>query len=274
MQSIQLFGTTDNYNTEATERQHIDQAKHAFAASNKRDFIDQMCSWLERREAVFWFATHLAWKAGTIFTSNLQKPCKVPRATVRRDAVQLAVRPNRLHVTLQQLDIDFCIPNFKAVLRSFLRKWHHIRVHRGYEPKLPHEVETALKILGSVQTWNLAKFRTPNLQTFAAPDLVNKVYASPAAGRFDSVLVQTKGHEEAGATGLDGVWPPQVKIISTHGIKLRHSDCTTTCHLCSSNTVGGCPLREECTRAAGGCRMVQRTRKAAQQGKRHVSRHS
>ncbi|KZV90711.1 hypothetical protein EXIGLDRAFT_575973, partial [Exidia glandulosa HHB12029] len=59
VESIRLFGTTDNYNTEATERLHIDLAKHAFRASNKRNFAAQMCRWLERREAVFWFATYL-----------------------------------------------------------------------------------------------------------------------------------------------------------------------------------------------------------------------
>ncbi|KAF8573203.1 hypothetical protein K439DRAFT_1625236 [Ramaria rubella] len=35
--SINLFGTTDNYNTEASERLHIDYAKDAFAATNKKE---------------------------------------------------------------------------------------------------------------------------------------------------------------------------------------------------------------------------------------------
>ena len=202
--SIERLGTTDNYNTEATERQHIDQAKRAFAASNKRDFIAQMCRWLERREAVFWFATYLEWRVGGTFVSGLQKPCTKPRATLHHEAVQVSLRPDHRHVTLQQLDIDYGVPGFKTVLSSFLRKWHHIRTYRGYEPKLPYDVTKALKILGSVGTWNLAKFRTPNLQTLAAPDLISKVYASPMTGRFDTVLVQTKHQEDAGATGLDG----------------------------------------------------------------------
>ena len=35
--SINLFGATDNYNTEASEHLHIDYAKNAFEATNKKD---------------------------------------------------------------------------------------------------------------------------------------------------------------------------------------------------------------------------------------------
>ncbi|EJD43075.1 hypothetical protein AURDEDRAFT_34160, partial [Auricularia subglabra TFB-10046 SS5] len=72
-ESIRLFGAVDNYNTEATERLHIDLAKHAFRATNKRRFVSQMCRWLQRREAVHWFATYLAWREGRKFDARLRK---------------------------------------------------------------------------------------------------------------------------------------------------------------------------------------------------------
>jgi hypothetical protein len=50
--SIMLFGTTDNYNTEQTERLHIDFTKDAYRATNHKDEYLQMTSWLERREKV------------------------------------------------------------------------------------------------------------------------------------------------------------------------------------------------------------------------------
>jgi hypothetical protein len=50
--SILLFGTTDNYNTEQTERLHIDFTKDAYRATNHKDELLQMTSWLERREKV------------------------------------------------------------------------------------------------------------------------------------------------------------------------------------------------------------------------------
>ncbi|KAI9446288.1 hypothetical protein H4582DRAFT_2108003 [Lactarius indigo] len=48
--SIKLFGTTDNFNTEYTERLHIDLAKDAYAATNHKDKFPQMALWLERKE--------------------------------------------------------------------------------------------------------------------------------------------------------------------------------------------------------------------------------
>ncbi|EJD46431.1 hypothetical protein AURDEDRAFT_23611, partial [Auricularia subglabra TFB-10046 SS5] len=59
---IRWIGTTDNTNTETTERMHIDNAKNAFRASNRKDFIVQMCRWLQRRHAIHLFAVWLAWR--------------------------------------------------------------------------------------------------------------------------------------------------------------------------------------------------------------------
>ena len=50
--SIRLFGTTDNYNTEQTERLHIDTTKDAYDATNHKDEYSQMTTWQERREKV------------------------------------------------------------------------------------------------------------------------------------------------------------------------------------------------------------------------------
>ncbi|KAI0038015.1 hypothetical protein FA95DRAFT_1449770, partial [Auriscalpium vulgare] len=50
VESIKLFGTTDNYNTEATERLHIDYTKDAYRSTNHKDALPQMTRWLVRRE--------------------------------------------------------------------------------------------------------------------------------------------------------------------------------------------------------------------------------
>ncbi|THU90457.1 hypothetical protein K435DRAFT_911965 [Dendrothele bispora CBS 962.96] len=59
--AIKLYGTTDNYNTETTERLHIDFAKDAYRASNHKDEYSQMTRWLERREKVMYHATYIDW---------------------------------------------------------------------------------------------------------------------------------------------------------------------------------------------------------------------
>ncbi|KAI0688819.1 hypothetical protein C8Q76DRAFT_772033 [Earliella scabrosa] len=59
--SIRNLGTTDGYNTESSERLHIDYAKRGYAASNKHTSIKQMTTWLNRQEAVARFQTYLNW---------------------------------------------------------------------------------------------------------------------------------------------------------------------------------------------------------------------
>ncbi|KAJ6560916.1 hypothetical protein B0H10DRAFT_1966807 [Mycena sp. CBHHK59/15] len=59
---IRLFGSADGYNTESPERLHIDYAKNAYRASNKRDYIIQMTNWLRRQEAVDRFTMYLEWE--------------------------------------------------------------------------------------------------------------------------------------------------------------------------------------------------------------------
>ncbi|KAF8145351.1 hypothetical protein K438DRAFT_1630258 [Mycena galopus ATCC 62051] len=61
VESIQYFGTTDNYNTEMFERLHIDFTKNGWRASNRRDEFPQMIAWLGRQEKISSFATYLAW---------------------------------------------------------------------------------------------------------------------------------------------------------------------------------------------------------------------
>jgi hypothetical protein len=59
--SIKLRGSADGYNTEWSERLHIDFAKEGYRASNRRDFIQQMATWLDRREATARFMQYLDW---------------------------------------------------------------------------------------------------------------------------------------------------------------------------------------------------------------------
>lgn len=58
---IKSHGAADGYNTEASKRLHIDYAKNAYRASNKRDYVEQMALWLQRQEAVARFNAYLTW---------------------------------------------------------------------------------------------------------------------------------------------------------------------------------------------------------------------
>jgi hypothetical protein len=59
--SIQLFGTVDGYNTEILEQLHIDMAKKAYWASNHHDHTSQMATWLHQQEKMAYFKAYQLW---------------------------------------------------------------------------------------------------------------------------------------------------------------------------------------------------------------------
>jgi len=60
-QSIRSLGCLDGLNTESSERLHIDFAKKAYRASNRRDYYPQMTLWLQRQESVVRKDDYLEW---------------------------------------------------------------------------------------------------------------------------------------------------------------------------------------------------------------------
>jgi hypothetical protein len=58
---IRSLGSADGYNSESPERLHIDFAKDAYRASNKRDYVEQMALWLQRHEAMWLRESFLMW---------------------------------------------------------------------------------------------------------------------------------------------------------------------------------------------------------------------
>ncbi|KAJ7690245.1 hypothetical protein B0H17DRAFT_1201811 [Mycena rosella] len=78
--SIRLFGSADGFNTESPERLHIDYAKNAYRASNRKDYIIQMTLWLQRQESVARFSAFREW-----MTTSRANPA--PASTTRPSPV-------------------------------------------------------------------------------------------------------------------------------------------------------------------------------------------
>ncbi|KZO90120.1 hypothetical protein CALVIDRAFT_472501, partial [Calocera viscosa TUFC12733] len=60
-ENIEHLGTMDNYNTETPERYHIEYAKDAYRATNKKHYLPQMTAWLEVQEKLENFNSYLSW---------------------------------------------------------------------------------------------------------------------------------------------------------------------------------------------------------------------
>ena len=114
LDSIKLFGTTDNYNTEMFERFHIDFAKEGFRASNKRDVFPQMIVWLSRREKVSMFSNYLDLIDSPI-TFNPR-----PKSLQSRNAITIAKHPPYKKHKLATIEQYHNAPNFSQDLSHFL----------------------------------------------------------------------------------------------------------------------------------------------------------
>ena len=61
VEAIRSRGSCDGFNTELPERLHIDYAKQAYRASNRRNYLEQMVTWLARQEAIDLHASYVHW---------------------------------------------------------------------------------------------------------------------------------------------------------------------------------------------------------------------
>ncbi|KAG1729535.1 uncharacterized protein EDB91DRAFT_1239235 [Suillus paluster] len=123
---IQMFGTTDNYNTEYTERLHIDLAKDAYCATNHKDEYMQMTLWLEQREKMLWHNKFIQWRLhhGT----GTEAPDHVPQLhhplphsdLVYLQQSKLVKHPSVKQVTFASLADQYGAIHFQAAMARFV----------------------------------------------------------------------------------------------------------------------------------------------------------
>ena len=190
--SIALFGTMDNYNTEQTERLHIDLAKDAYRATNRKDEYPQMITWLERREKV---QQHLAFinqlpevQAGE---ERTQFPQLIgpPQPLVR--CIKMPLHPSTKAVSFDILAYSYGAVDFQDALADFIAWTNH-----------PNASATTLRALAadtlipfrSVPVYHKIKF-----QLSGHADVVDAVHVRPEQtdsrgrripSRFDTVLIR------------------------------------------------------------------------------------
>lgn len=197
---IKDFGTLDNCNTETTERLHIDCAKEACRASNKKEIVDQMVHWMVRVEKIETHVLHVQFREGIV-----PPPEKAPTR------LQLTKNPSAPSVTLSALASSYHAPTFLTCLKTFLER---------YAPTQPaHRRQSVLNRIRDLQTASLAVPAFHRVRIILSPtqdvdgiaDRTDAVHVRPArknkqgeitrSKRFDTILVD--GHGDAGDTTLD-----------------------------------------------------------------------
>ncbi|TFY73786.1 hypothetical protein EWM64_g10226, partial [Hericium alpestre] len=176
--TIRERGTTDNYNTEATERLHIDYAKDAYRATNKHDYLEQMVNWLDRRERVAIFDVHLHYRQNTL------PPLQLPQAVIPGHVV--AKRANHRSVLFTRLISDYHAQHFVHALETFIATYCKLSPRQRCNDPI-------IIPFNHVEVWDRVKFRLQHLQLDDAPPIMDTAVAIPTtaskAAQFSTVLV-------------------------------------------------------------------------------------
>ena len=201
IESIKLFGTTDNYNTEMFERLHIDFAKEGWRASNRRDAFPQMVAWLSRQEKVSLFDNYLD------FVDQMKTPNSTPVSSSCPKKIPLISIPK--------------FPTFPNKLISSIETTHH---SPRFSQHLKEYLNSLLTRPTSARRANLYSLPFNRLDVFSqfkfhpisiddsdinCPEEDDTVKAIPSTttkplGRFDTVIVLQK--DAAESTGIEGLY--------------------------------------------------------------------
>lgn len=209
--TIRSRGSADGFNTESPERLHIDYAKDAYRASNRRDYLAQMTTWLRRQEAVQTRSAYLKWlrereqsdlpandasdgdsdfdaqEEEESHTDVAAPSSSTPSSSHPSRRYYLAKKCPLPSVSVPQLQVNFGATDFLPSLNAYL-----VRNHAG-RFTIPSQIDF-------FSLYKRVKFDFPrNIYTSDKPLTfqVRAVSAVPAKGRhpqtpgwFDTVLVR------------------------------------------------------------------------------------
>ncbi|KAL0567675.1 hypothetical protein V5O48_014322 [Marasmius crinis-equi] len=223
---IENFGTTDNYNTEYTERLHIDLAKNAYRSTNHRDELPQMVLWLDRREKLHrhtkFINSRLSGTTALTLLSDI-----APGVTFER-TMKMTKHPTVKSVAFTKLISDYGALHFRDALARYITS---IRAPHLTVRQLVQEAADLYIPFVRVPVWHRVKWTAPDLYSSKASGtvIVDSAHVNPARtnkrghvvpGRFDTVLV--KMVEDAHVQGIEGYRVGRVRVLFT--LRKSHLD--------------------------------------------------
>jgi hypothetical protein len=202
---IKLFGTTDNYNTEYTERLHIDLAKDAYRSTNFKDEFPQMTLWLERKEKIFRHEKYIQWRLDGCPAPPTVKP--LPPGIVYERRLKMTKHPTLKAVKISALIADYGAHSFRDALARFIVQFNNPTLTRA---QIETQSGSVALHFNRVPVYHRIKFITEDPYTAGGPEdsVVDSIHVQPAKaarsgkelpGRFDTALVND------GSGGLTGV---------------------------------------------------------------------
>jgi hypothetical protein len=194
---IHSLGCTDGYNTEASERLHIDYTKDAYRATNKKSYTQQMAKWLCRREAADLFDAYLQWRSDGAASSNSTTDaleCFPPSSnTPMPPSLIIASKPPLTKVTLERLVHEYGATSFLPALLSYLKSredFSGVTPHELDRFNLYRNIEIPLAPISALSETSVPASTTLSVDKVRTiPATCSQTLAS-SPSRFDTVLVK------------------------------------------------------------------------------------
>nr|GAT45202.1 predicted protein [Mycena chlorophos] len=205
--AISWIGTTDNYNTEYTERLHIDLAKEAFRSTNFKDEFSQMTVWLERREKMARHAQYIQWRLDGCPPPPIIRNLN-PGIIYERKLVMVK-HPTRKSVKITSLQRDYGATYFVEALRRYVALMNEPTLTRTQLETAAGDVTVRFSAL---PVFHRIKYTTSDPYALKGPTdvIADSIHVQPASiakngdgvpARFDTALVNIG---TGGATGTQG----------------------------------------------------------------------
>ena len=199
VEAIRSHGAADGYNTESSERLHIDYAKEGYRASNKKDYIKQMTVWLGRQEAVSRFQAYLVYAAKQLNTpsqdshhldsdseedlndnDDLNDPTiPVAMSPTGLGSHSVSVKPAYPHLDISTITTEFKATGFFFALTTYIR--------RAYSPPAQPLLPSAADRFDVYKRVNIVQ---PPIAAVGQRTFIDRIRATPAItdrGRLSDV---------------------------------------------------------------------------------------
>src|SRR6201996_6178064 len=189
--SITLFGTADDYNTEQSERLHIDFTKKAYCASNFKDESKQMTTWLERQESIHQHAAFIDWCKGG-FPVSPSPSLAYPHQNLMLSPV-LTAYPSEKGITFERLFNRYRAINFQDALADFIVRQNYPELSTTVSRR---RADNTLLPFRRVSVFHKVKFTDPEDNDAR---IIDAMHIRPEAhdlrghtipGRFDTAFVK------------------------------------------------------------------------------------
>ncbi|KAG1733447.1 hypothetical protein EDB19DRAFT_2001708 [Suillus lakei] len=218
---IMMFGTMDNYNTEYTERLHIDFVKDAYRATNHKDEFVQMTRWLERKEKILRHDKYVNWRCAGVEETIPYHSCP-PDMTFRR-LQSVAKHPSAKAISIDKLVEDYGATYFREALARYITQLNHasnpIPLRSQTLDVLAQDVHFPFRTL---PVFHKVKWLSVDARGHGdATATLDSVHARPQRSsgsglrprRSDTALVSIGGNPDVVSGGIEGVRVGQVRVI-------------------------------------------------------------